>query len=287
MITATAHAKLNLSLNITGRRPDGYHELHALTVFTQWGDLLTLTPSSHFQMDAEGPHAHIFDEGLSCTSHKSPNLIAQAVHMMASLAGRAPDIHIHIVKNIPAGAGLGGASSDAATVMHMLNDYWSLGLSLETLCALGLRLGADIPVCLHGRSSVMSGIGEVIRPVALPSLPILIVWPDAPLSTQEVFARYRDSGQGFSEAEDYNGDALQLEAWLRDTGNDLTGAAIELCPAVGEVLSALQARDGIRVARMSGSGSACFGIFETEAQVQCAAATFSNAIVTNTLTSEL
>lgn len=282
MITRIAPAKINLSLHITGRRQDGYHMLDSVMCFTEWGDVLTLTPASDLTMTAEGSYAHLFQGDMAAIDPHSPNLIAKAVYLMASHARKIPQFHIHVVKNIPAGAGLGGASADAAAVMHMLNEYWQLGLSLETLCDLGLRLGAELPVCLHGHPSHVRGIGETVHPVPIPELPIVIAWPDTPLATQDVFECYRHAAQPFSEPVTYS--PHNFDAWLQAANNDLTGTAIELCPAIGNILSYFHDCTGIRMARMSGSGSACLGIFDSHENADRAAATFPNATATKNLT---
>ena len=271
MMKRRAPAKLNLSLNIVGRRDDGYHLLDSVMVFTRWGDEILLTPAGEFKLTAEGPYVHIFTQQLLSTDKGSPNLIVRAVYLMAEQAGKTPAFHIHVVKNIPAGAGLGGGSSDAAAVMHMLNDYWDMNLSPEELCRMGLALGAELPVCLRAEPTRVRGIGDVLEPLVMPELHVLIAWPDEELLTKDVFSRYRQSGMDFSS---FDGDWLQAN-------NDLTAAAIELCPPIGEILSDLQDCDGVIVARMSGSGSACFGIFDTRQAAEAAAPKFGNAVVTS------
>jgi len=271
----TAPAKINLSLNITGRRDnDGYHLLDSVMVFTAWGDEITLHPAKSLTFTVDGPYATIFDDTLRATDHTSPNLIVQAAYMMAEKAGRAPNIHIHLTKNIPAGAGLGGGSSDAAAVMNGLNDLWDMGLSRAALCQMGLRLGAELPVCLHAPSACrVTGIGDYIEALSpLPSYHLVITWPDQSLATQHVFDVYRQGDFALTPAD---------KDWIK-SGNDLTATAITLCPNIGELLSDLWDCEGCILSRMSGSGSACFGIFSTADQAQAAASRFKNAIVTTT-----
>ena len=265
-----APAKINLNLNITGRRDDGYHTLDSIMVFTRWGDEITITPTDRLQFVVDGPYASIFDEPLLSVERDSPNLIIRALWMMADTAEKEPNFKIQLTKNIPAGAGLGGGSNDAAVIMKAINQYWNMELSIDDLCTMGLILGAELPICLHGTSARVTGIGDIIEPVNIPLQNILITWPDHPLSTIEVFNHYRQSGLPFTQ---FDGD-WQLYH------NDLTGSAIELCPHIGELLSTLTTCDGCEIARMSGSGSACFGIFETVDQAQRASQNFKNAIVT-------
>jgi 4-diphosphocytidyl-2-C-methyl-D-erythritol kinase len=265
-----APAKINLNLNITGRRDDGYHTLDSIMTFTQWADEITITPSDRLQFAVDGPYASIFTPELLSVERDSPNLIIRALWMMADTVKKEPNFKIQLTKNIPAGAGLGGGSSDAAVIMKALNKYWNMALSMDELCAMGLALGAELPVCLHGTSARVTGIGDIIEPVNIPPQHILITWPDHELSTIEVFTHYRQSGLPFTQ---FDGD------W-QSSQNDLTGASIELCPHIGELLSILMDCDGCKIARMGGSGSSCFGIFETAEQAQRALKCFTNGIVT-------
>lgn len=265
-----APAKINLNLSITGRQDDGYHLLDSVMVFTSWGDDIIIKSASEFKLTADGPFSNIFTAELLSTNRGAPNLIVKAVYMMADRAGRNPDIHIHVTKNIPAGAGLGGGSSDAAAVMHALNDLWDMNLSLDELCAMGLELGAELPICLHGRAAKVTGIGDIITPVEVSPLHLLIVWPDTGLLTKDVFAQYRQLNVPFTDGHD---------EWM-SANNDLTPAAIELCPEIGELLSDLAESDGCILSRMSGSGSACFGVFDNEKAAKAALPKFKNAVVT-------
>ena len=270
-----APAKINLNLNIVGQRKDGYHLLDSVIVFTDWGDDIAIKFASEFRLTADGPYFNIFTAELLSTNRGAPNLIVRAVYLMADKAGRKPDIHVHVTKNIPTGAGLGGGSSDAAAVMHALNKLWNMDLSLDELCAMGLKLGAELPVCLYGRAARVTGIGDIITPVDIESLHMLVTWPDTGLLTKDVFAVYRrHCGEG------RNDDFME---WLQSANNDLAPAAIELCPDIGELLSELSKSDGCISAQMSGSGSACFGIFDDETKAIATAKKFKNKVVTKTI----
>jgi 4-diphosphocytidyl-2-C-methyl-D-erythritol kinase len=268
-----APAKINLNLNITGRRDDGYHTLDSIMVFTRWGDEITITPTDELTFTVDGPYASIFTSALLSVERDSSNLIIRALWVMADKAQQEPRFHIHLTKNIPAGAGLGGGSSDATTIMHALNNHWDMGLSMDELCTIGLALGAELPVCLHGTSARVTGIGDVITPIDIDPLHILIVWPDHELSTIEMFKHYQQSKLPFTQ---FNGN------W-QSSQNDMTGSAIELCPDIGELLSTLIDCDGCVIARMSGSGSACFGVFKTVEQAQRAQSQFKNTISATTI----
>ena len=257
----TAPAKINLNLSIAGRRDDGYHLLQSDMAFAHWGDEITITPSDEFSLTADGAYAHIFTDDLLSTNRGAPNLIVRAVYAMADRANKNPDFHIHVTKNIPAGAGLGGGSSNAAMVMQALNKYWKLGLSMDELCTMGLKLGAELPGCLHARPCRVSGIGDVIDPINIAPMHLLITWPDTSLLTKDVFGAYEGTAH---------------------EANDLTDAAISLCPEIGGLIAQLGACDGCKNASMSGSGSACFGVFENIGQAETAKSKFKNAIVTTT-----
>ena len=255
-----APAKINLNLSVTGKRDDGYHLLKSDIVFTAWGDDITITPADTLQFTVEGTYADVFDE--MSVDRDSSNLIIKAVYLMADRAGRDPNIHVHLIKNIPAGAGLAGGSSDAAAVMKALNEMWAMNLSLDELCAMGLILGAELPVCLHAPHAChISGIGEIIEPIQTEKYYLLIVWPDKTLVTKDVFARYQ------GEVHD---------------DNDLTAAAMSLCPEIKSLIAQLNVCEGCQKAQMSGSGSACFGIFDTRQSAEMAAVNFKNTIVTET-----
>jgi len=257
-----APAKINLNLSIAGRRADGYHLLQSDMVFTTWGDEITITPSDEFTLTADGPYSNIFTADLLSTDRGASNLIIRAVYALIHNRNILPSIHVHVNKVIPAGAGLGGGSSNAAAVIHALNDYWKLNLSMDELCAVGLELGAELPACLHARPCRVTGIGDIIEPIDVSPMILLIVWPDAPLLTKDVFGVYE------SEVHEVN---------------DLTDAAISLCPEIGDLISVLQSSKGCVRANMSGSGSACFGVFENINQAKAAQSQFKNAIVTTTV----
>ena len=280
MIKTIAPAKVNLNLNITGRREDGYHLLDSIMVFTNWGDEITINPASEFRLTADGPFSNIFTTELLATDKGSPNLIVQAAYLMAAKACKNPDIHIHITKHIPAGAGLGGGSSNAAAVMKMLNDYWDLDIPLAQLCEMGLTLGAELPVCLQAQSSRVTGIGDVVKAVVINELNLLIAWPQRSLLTKDVFDKYRAQNLPFSKSEELDAD---FAGWLQRSNNDLTSAAIELNPNIAEILSNLQSSKGCHIARMTGSGSACFAIFNTKEAATAASVYFENVVVTTTI----
>lgn len=267
-----APAKINLALHVTGQRRDGYHTLDTLVAFADFGDELTVAPAAALGLSIGGPFAAHAPAGPE-------NLAWRAAMLLQKAAGTGQGARIHIDKAIPAGAGLGGGSADAAAALLALNDLWRTGLDLDPLNEIALRLGADVPMCLRGRALRAGGIGEAITPLpGLPPVPLVLVWPGVGLDTGSVFAALNarenqplpDPPPGFSGAAD-------LSAWLADCRNDLEAPATGLMPAIADVLQTLRETDRCLLARMSGAGSACFGLFPTIAEAQAAAASIAAA----------
>lgn len=250
-IRLTAPAKVNLSLDIIGRRDDGYHLLDSIVVFTTFGDQIDLSPASGDSVRVSGPFA------ASLTA-ASDNICLRALSAFREAGGEAGPLAIHIDKQIPVGAGLGGGSSDAAAMLRHLNGASAHPLSEERLAAVALSLGADVPVCLAGTAQRMQGIGEILTPLEPPPRGHLVLArPDAMLATGEVFGRWQQAGPA-GAASDTGSRPDRIIA----AGNDLEAAATTLVPAIGTVLVSLRDCEGIIAAQMSGSGTACFGLFE-------------------------
>jgi 4-diphosphocytidyl-2-C-methyl-D-erythritol kinase len=169
---------------------------------------------------------------------------------------------IRVEKNIPAGAGLGGGSADAAAVLLALDELFDTKVPADKLRAIGLKLGADVPMCLAGRALRAGGIGEDISPLEdFPMLPLVMVWPGRTVSTAEVFkARAHRDNAPLADPPRVKSPA-EVVSWLAACRNDLESPALTLAPEIGDVLAALRATQGCLLARMSGSGSACFGLF--------------------------
>ncbi len=176
-----ARAKINLDLQVTGRRADGYHELDSLTAFAAFGDRLILQQHDRLELEVIGPFA-------GPLAAEPDNLVLRAARRLASRAGREATVRITLDKRLPVAAGLGGGSADAAAVLRGLNRLWRLGMAPADLAAIAVDLGADVPVCLAGRAARMRGIGDRLEPWdELPPLAVLLVNPDLPLSTAAVF----------------------------------------------------------------------------------------------------
>jgi 4-diphosphocytidyl-2-C-methyl-D-erythritol kinase len=247
-----APAKLNLSLRVIGRRPDGYHELDSCVVFTAWADRLTIAPDDRLTLSLAGPFA-------AALADASDNLVIHAARRLAAHVGRAPDVRITLEKRIPVAAGLGGGSADAAATLRGLNRLWGLGLGSSELLAIALELGADVPVCLLCQPARMRGIGERLEPIEIPALDLVLANPQQPVSTTRAFAGLGPIGSLLAPAPPGRSDLLD---WLRTCSNDLEAPARRLVPAIDRVLEAIGRQPGCRLARMTGSGATCFGVFD-------------------------
>jgi 4-diphosphocytidyl-2-C-methyl-D-erythritol kinase len=271
-----APAKLNLYLHVVGRRPDGYHLLDSLVAFAAVGDALTFSSAPTLSLAVDGPFEHDLGAG-------DDNLVLKAAHALAAQAGRAPAAAIHLTKRLPVASGIGGGSADAAATLQGLNRLWNLGLSESALARIGLGLGADVPVCLAGVPSFFGGIGDEIASAGpLPRAHVVLVNPGAPLATAAVFrARAPAAGAApYSQPARWTEavpDAPALAGMLAKRGNDLTAAAIGLLPAIADVLAALEQQPPCLLARLSGSGATCFGLFAVRGEAREAAAAIAAA----------
>jgi len=266
-----ARAKVNLSLRVVGRVPPGapkagYHLLDSLVVFAEAGDRLTVEAGEGLSLRLSGP----FAAGLE---GEADNLVLRAARVLAAAAGRTPDLALHLEKHLPVSSGIGGGSADAAATLEAISALWDLPQGQVDLAGLGLGLGADLPVCLAGRPTLVRGIGESLLPVpALPPAWLLLANPGQGLATPAVFARREGA---FSEpfvlpAEGFP-TATHLARYVAEAGNDLTDAASSLCPSIPPLLEALAGQEGALVAALSGSGATCFALFAEAAAVEAAA----------------
>ena len=252
-----AHAKVNLWLNVVGRRADGYHLLDSLVAFVDLADTLVVRPSDHLSLELEGPYA-------GALAGEADNLVLKAARLLAERAGVAPRASIALAKHIPVAAGLGGGSADAAAALRTLAELWQVMLPEKALFDLARSLGADVPVCLAGRPALVTGVGENVE--AAPDLPpaaILLVNPGVPLVTREVFAARRgpySQARPLAQPWRYLPDLAEA---LFQRGNDLSEAAMSLCPAISDVLACLRASRSARYAGMSGSGATCLALYDT------------------------
>lgn len=252
-----APAKVNLTLHVTGRRDDGYHLLDSLVAFADVGDRLSVSLTDAPRLDVTGPMANGVPAG-------DENLALRAARLMGA------DVHVTLDKRLPAAAGLGGGSSDAAACIRAVAALTGQPLPDAQAAA---ALGADVPVCLLARAARMRGIGEDVAPLAaFPFLNAILVNPGVAVPTGTVFGRMTQTSNPPMSARlpDWP-DAAALIAWLAAQRNDLQEPAIALQPVIGDVLETIAAQPGCGLARMSGSGATCFGLFGTQTQAQQAA----------------
>ncbi len=270
MITEFAHAKLNLYLHVVGRQDDGFHELDSLVAFAGVGDRISARKDDSLSLDLSGPMAKAL-EG------EADNLVLKAARKLAETFGHPPAAHLKLEKILPVASGIGGGSADAAATIKTLIRLWHLKPSETELAALALSLGADVPVCLHGKAVFMSGIGERLSPApALPDAWLVLVNPNIPLATPSVF---KTRSGPFSAAAPFDAapaSTQDLARLLRDRGNDLEAPATSLVPAIAEIRNALDAQPGCLLSRMSGSGATCFGLFAKEDEARLAARAISS-----------
>ncbi|MCK9563158.1 MAG: 4-(cytidine 5'-diphospho)-2-C-methyl-D-erythritol kinase [Bacteroidales bacterium] len=248
MLRLPAPAKLNLFLHITGRRTDGYHTLQTLFQLLDYGDELGFAPRTDGELRLLDPLPGVPD---------SDNLVLRAAHALRRATGCALGADIALVKRLPAGGGLGGGSSDAATALLGLNQVWNLGLDLDTLAAIGLPLGADIPVFVRGRSAWAEGVGELLTPVDLAPAWYLVLCPGCQVATAKIFAH-----------RELTRDALPItiRAFLGQGGKNHCQPVVEkLYPGVKK---ARQWLDTFSPAQMTGTGACVFARFDSEVRAR-------------------
>ena len=269
-LTVLAPAKVNLSLQITGRRDDGFHELDSIIGFTDVCDCITVTACEDLDLSVNGTEA----------DHVGPdpdNLVLRAASFVQAQSRTSEGARIELEKHIPVAAGLGGGSADAAATVKACLQWWQMTnrhpIDDKDLAH---HLGADVPVCRFGRAARVTGIGEVISPLPLwPETWLLLVNPRVPLATADVFSAFSGPVTG-SEVKasvdlDWGASAEDFAETLKPLGNALTDAASRLAPVIKDVLELLTSQPACLLACMSGSGPTCFGMFASSEKAQSAA----------------
>jgi 4-diphosphocytidyl-2-C-methyl-D-erythritol kinase len=259
MTNRFAAAKINLALHVTGRRGDGYHLLDSAVMFAaDAGDQLSVAAAGEMGLTITGS----FSEGLEADAS---NLVLKAAEALDKASGgRLQPCHITLEKHLPVASGIGGGSADAAAALNALLAFNQIELPADQLAAIALELGADVPVCLTSTACRMGGIGEEIEPWSnAPDIHAVLVNPRVAVSTAAIFKALalrpgQSAGTGMGEMPP----ASQCLDWLAGCRNDLQPAACALQPVIGEVLDVIADLDGCRLARMSGSGATCFGLFD-------------------------
>ncbi len=286
-----AYAKINWFLQVMGRRPDGYHNLHMLMQRIQLHDTLYLTSAEQLslQMSVKPSAETSFD--IPCDEN---NIVLRSARLLQQECNCTLGAQIVLEKRIPSQAGLGGGSADAAATLQGLNQLWNLRLTPKQLALLGLRLGADVPYCLNSKPALVGGMGEDIQVVDIDEqYAMLLIQPEVGISTAALFStlsglKKRDQAIPAASV-DATLRALQTRdyALLRTSStNDLQAAAEAMVPQVSQIQRDLYAH-GAAFAQMTGAGSVVFGVFITQADAERAAASLSehyqSVILTNTL----
>ncbi|QQR38123.1 4-(cytidine 5'-diphospho)-2-C-methyl-D-erythritol kinase [Devosia rhizoryzae] len=260
-VLESAPAKVNLALHVTRRREDGYHDLESLIVFANLGDELSAEEAETDSLTISGPFGRALGTGPN-------NLVLRAT---AAFRERWPDLapgglRMHLTKNLPVAAGIGGGSADAAAALRTMASLSAEPVPVQDLSDLAAKLGADVPACLLSRPLVARGVGEILSPLPeFPTLYITLINPMIAVSTPDVFRRLRAH-------DNYPLPALpspmtrpaQLGLWLGETRNDLQPPAVKLVPEIGVLIEELSETSGCMLARMSGSGATVFGLFGAE-----------------------
>jgi 4-diphosphocytidyl-2-C-methyl-D-erythritol kinase len=269
-----APAKLNLYLHITGRRADGYHDLDSLVAFAGIGDKIRLEPANEFAFVMEGAQA-----GFLRNEPMESNLVVKAARSLAKLCDKPLDVKMTLLKLLPVASGIGGGSSDAAAALRALAAHWGLPPNDERLYQAAAEHGQDVPVCLKIENNYITATGTRSAP-ALPKVGVILINPKKPLPTPTVYKTFRDGGYDFSPPmplTETPRDTNALIAALRQRGNDLYLPALRLMPEIEQIINALEMTEGCLLARMSGSGATCFGLYEQQAIAQKAALTLRDS----------
>ena len=267
--TRFAPAKVNLFLHVGDKRADGYHDICSLAAFADVGDTVSAVLAEKLSIANSGPFARALD------GDDDDNLVMRAAVALQDWAransGKADGARLTLVKNLPIASGIGGGSTDAAATLKLLSRLWHLRASDGDLAKIGAALGADVPVCLAAHATLMQGVGEKLSPWPLPPLPAVLLNPRVSVRTADVFGDLtRRSGNTPPEHANLRS-PREVADWLSAHRNDLEAPASLIAPVIIDALTELSATDGCLLARMSGSGATCFGLYETKAEAVAAA----------------
>ncbi|WP_416908816.1 MAG: 4-(cytidine 5'-diphospho)-2-C-methyl-D-erythritol kinase [Polymorphobacter sp.] len=256
MLSEHAPAKVNLALHLRRIRADGYHDLETIFAFTAFGDTLHVTLADDLCLETEGDFAAAAGQG-------GDNLVLRAATALRTAAKVRDGARLRLEKRIPVAAGLGGGSADAAAALRLLNRFWRLDWPSGRLEGLAATLGADVPACVRSEPCLGLGTGEQLAPWpgSVSGTPIVLVNPRVSVPTGPVF-------QGWDQRDLGGIDPATPLAALR---NDMTPAALRIAPVIEAVLAMLADAEGVTLARMSGSGATCFGLFRDAADALAAA----------------
>lgn len=260
MITQLAPAKINLCLHVGAPDTGGMHPLSSLVAFADIGDKVTVKNAAAFDLTVTGPFADVVPAG-------SDNLVMKVAKLLQSHTNHTGGALIELEKYLPVAAGMGGGSADAAAVLRALNCLWGTGISISELASLSAPLGADLPMCVYNQTAVAAGYGERLQPVPMPVLSAVLINPMVGCETAGVYRTFDDLSRFASDLSmplpaQQSSDAWLT--WLRQQRNDLTDAAIAICPEVSDVTTALNDLGRASVVRLSGSGATVFGVYDSQ-----------------------
>jgi 4-diphosphocytidyl-2-C-methyl-D-erythritol kinase len=263
-LTVFAPAKINLYLHVGDRRADGFHDLESVVVFADVGDSLSFAPADGLSLHLDGP----FGSGLQ----SDDNLVLKASRAFAERTGQPANARITLTKNLPIASGIGGGSADAAATLRGLAEIYPGAATAQQLAAIAADVGSDVSACLVSKPLLMRGRGEDITPLPrFPALPAVLINPGVAVGTADVFRGLKTrTGADAAKPIDTSSAAALLRALRTTTTNDLEPPARAVAPVIGDVLDELRRMPGIQLARMSGSGATCFGIFESAFEAELA-----------------
>lgn len=271
-----APAKVNLFLHVGDKRPDGYHNLVSLIAFADAGDWIEVCDAKRLSLSITGPFAEALKD-------ETDNLVLKAARdldVWAEERGhKTTPVELILEKNLPIAAGIGGGSSDAAAVLHLLAEHWSLPIPIDELESIGKAMGADVPVCLRGCPTLVSGMGEILSPAPeLPAFSLVLVNPGIEVPTKRIFNTISvRSGTFPPPFPPRFASARTFAMYLDGLFNDLAAPAKAIAPVIMSAESALVATEGCLIARMSGSGATCVGLYEKDEDAVAAAAKIAQA----------
>ncbi len=250
-LTEIAFAKINLALHVRERRADGYHELDTLFAFVDGGDVLSCVAGDTLSLNVSGA----FGDALGASED---NLVLRTARVLAASFSISRGAGITLEKRLPVASGIGGGSADAAATARLLNELWGLNATEAELAAILAPIGADVPACVASQTARGRGVGTDLERLHcdISGMPVLLVNPNKALSTAAVFAAWTGKDRGGLS------DGSVLDTALSGR-NDLQEAAIRLCPDIADVLTSIEAQAPV-LARMSGSGATCFGLFANQ-----------------------
>lgn len=250
----TAPAKINFYLHIVGKKDDNYHLLDSLFGFADYGDTVLLKSAPEISLKIKGRFAGQLQD-------VAENIVLKAVKQMQEYASVKQNVAIVLNKNLPVASGIGGGSSDAAAVLKGLCHLWQLKPNPEDLKIRSLSLGADVWACFNGGSVQVSGIGEIVKPYPIPKVYGVLVNPMIAVATKMIFDHYHADFSQPMPLVKTNLTSLDFIQELQTRKNDLEAVAVKICPAIRTVIEAISATDKCLLARMSGSGATCFGLY--------------------------